>query len=1440
MRYPDECRSKTDAVDAWISCFFLDKKPAGRSFDRNNLKLAATELKFRLSNIPSNSAEANQITKLLKFARDQLKEDPKPTSRTLKQWAGLGYRYLRTRARQVSRLFIRMVRRVRRSRHLQVLSPVIRKRFKYLFAGSLKGKITEDISYEELISLLPKFPNPTNLALVLKRAWYTEGDLTQVSKVLENYPDLVADLNEEDTHLKERILGDIRMMENPIKIPERSDTVAYLPEPGRIMYCVHSTPVFNSNGYSIRTAGVASGAAASGKDMVVVARSNYPWDSQSPELEQVRTVHNISGIDYVHLPGTSGIADPIDDYIISAADAFVREALLQRPSLIQAASNYQVGMAALLAARRLGVPFVYEVRGLWELTQLSYKPSWADSERFNLKVDLETYVCTNADRILAITEEVKQVLVERGVPADRISLLPNAADPERFWPLPKDKKLAEKIGLRDSACILGYAGSLVEYEGLDLLISATKKLRDQGLDVQLLFLGSGPGEQNLKKQVKTLELDEDVKFLGRQKPDDIAKYFSLFDIMPCPRVSTPVTEIVSPLKPLEAMASAKAVVLSDVGPHLTLSGENQERAAIFTAGDPNSLADVLANLIEDAELRANFGRQGRQWIKTARNWDVLGHKLGAQYQIAEDFHHSQIVTSKRLTELKVGLIADEFTTKTITPSFGEVRLLSRSNWPQQLAGLDLIFVESAWEANNGEWHHGVGHYSDEEFADLAELLEEARSKSITTIFWNKEDPVHTSRFLAAASACDYVFTTDANLVPKYLAAGRGSVISAAATAFYAEPSIHNPLPGEKPIEDTVCYAGSFYGDRYKRRSAELLAILDACVGQGLAIYDRQANISNSTYHFPAHLRKYVRGGVPYNEILDVYRSHLANINVNSVADSPSMYSRRAVEIAACGGVVLSGPGRGIADSFGDAIITTGDPELWESYLHRWAKYPVARSAEAWRQFRSTYRSHTTRTALTVMLRTAGINISPDPLPRWGAIVDPGQERIIDSVKLQSWPPVVITDGEEIDFAAADYWAKITDRVPRTWAEDQLWATQFGQWDRIIPKTIKEDEKVRALYSPGSETTTAGMVATALITDTDLATAVTKSGTNPIIAHTIGSPKLTANPTTAKSLIGRTLLVAGHDLKFAQSLISAAEQAGAEVILDNWSGHNIHDEEVSSQLLAKADIVLCEWGLGNLKWYSENISKSQRLVVRVHSQEIFLPYLADVKHENVSAYIFVGELIRQTAIASHAVPAEKTLVIPNVVDTVGLDLPKYDDAEFHLGFVGSVPKSKRLDRALDLLELLQKQDSRYRLIVKGKTSHDYPWMAKRPDELAWYQELDARIEKITETYPGSVVFDGHGSDMVEWYRKIGIAISTSDFESFHLTISDGAASGAKPVCLAWRGADAIYPADWLAVSVEEMAEMILNRPYTPEKYKEVAVELFDMDNTLQRLISTISG
>ncbi|MGO0577030.1 glycosyltransferase [Ornithinimicrobium panacihumi] len=1292
-------------------------------------------------------------------------------------------------------------------------------------------KRPSECTYEELKQRLDERPTAEALGYVINRAWFGHGLVHEPAALLDAWPDLADSLTPATKVITGRIAGARRIAADARGwIPDRSLGVAYVPERNRLMYCVHSTPAYNSNGYSTRTRGVASALVSNGVQVRVVGRAGYPWDTKTdvPAPPRRRSITPIDRVDYVHLTGPNEHRDPPDRIVLQMADAFVREARLYRPSMIQAASNYRTGLAALIAARRLGLPFVYEVRGLWELTEASAKADWDQGDRFAITKQLETLVATEADHVLAITQEVADELIRRGVARDQISLLPNGVDTEQFTPLYPDERMRRRFASHSSGepdlPTIGFAGSMVDYEGLDDLLEASAALHDEGVLHHLVLAGSGTAEPQLREIAQERGM-EHVSFLGRLPASDIPRLLSVLDVVVCPRRSTLITELVSPLKPLEAMAAGRAVVLSDVAPNRSIAGLDGKRAVLHRADDPFALAAQLRPLLVDADARRRLGRHARRWVVQERTWVQLGKNIVAAHAQAGFFHLDAASSGRSipLKDLRVAVVADEFTTTTLAAEVS-VTELDRDGWGDQLDRVrpHLVLIESAW-ANSSPWHRGIGYYSDEEHADFRALIDSCRASGIPTVFWNKEDPVHFNRFLRAAVECDHIFTTDADMIPAYLSAATRAK-TASALPFYAAPTIHNPLPASTPFRGGASYAGTFYGERYPKRSKELAKLLDTAAPFGLTIYDRQADSPDSPYRFPPHLQPYVMGGLPYGQVLDAYKSHIANLNVNSVADSPSMFSRRVVEVAASGAVILSAAGRGITETFGDALACSDQVQVWRSWLRAWTTSPEARRAEAWLQMRTVLRAHTAGTALTIVARTAGLRVQAPALPTYDIRLHQTSAEVLSSISAQSVLPTTIYCGDghvpELDLPAGvsiltghpepDHdraILEVHDVLDRTTAEDLLHATRWGRWswvgadDSLTP----EPPYARPSDGPPPDDTTVLMLAS----DAD-AHGMMLSRPARVRPEELGSPR--REPALAKQ---PRLLIAGHDLKFARPLIRAAEERGLTVVLDEWRSHSAHDPERSRKLLAEADVVFCEWGLGNAVWYSKHLHPHQRLLVRVHAQELRRDYLRRINHSAVDRFIFVGRTILDSAVASHGVPRETSIVIPNPVDVDALERPKTGESRHTLGFVGAVPSSKRPDLALDLLVRLRERDPRYRLRIKGHTPDHYPWLGNLPGELAYYEGLEARIASINDSDPGAVIWDPHGDDMAEWFRQVGVAVSVSDHESFHFTVADGAASGALPAVLAWPGAEHLYPTDWLSADLDELVERVLNTEPTDE-------------------------
>lgn len=460
------------------------------------------------------------------------------------------------------------------------------------------------------------------------------------------------------------------------------------------------------------------------------------------------------------------------------------------------------------------------------------------------------------------------------------------------------------------------------------------------------------------------------------------------------------------------------------------------------------------------------GERGQdEWLPPADEFDTV---LSHEDEVTSEIVHAAVAVHARLTkhtdsvslsELTVGVIADEFTERTISGRCRVIRIPRHDAYLSVVAhDLDVLFVESAWSGHEKDWFHGVAYYKDHR-QDIEQVIATARAKGIPAIFWNKEDPVHFRSFAPTAALCDAVYTTDADRIPAYLELGGGRrPATVASMPFYAEPTLHHPLPGAWPEKPTVSYAGTYYGARYAERSEELDGILGAAAQHGLTIYDRQLNIPNSPYRFPARYDEFIEGGLSYDEVLEAYKAHPVHINVNSVNDSPTMFSRRVVEIAASGSVVVSGKGRGVRESL-PAVTASDDPDTLGAVMAGCLADRSMWRASSWDQLRAVRRSYLAEHALAVMFRGAGLPVRLTDETAWNAVVDRLTPETATNLAEQTHPPAAVTASSADDAALAILSAHgipITDSPVTRW---------IAQWDEIESPTWAEDLMHAARFAP---------------------------------------------------------------------------------------------------------------------------------------------------------------------------------------------------------------------------------------------------------------------------------------------------------------------------------------------------------------------------------------
>lgn len=298
-----------------------------------------------------------------------------------------------------------------------------------------------------------------------------------------------------------------------------------------------------------------------------------------------------------------------------------------RPHVLHAHSPVLNAIPAIRVGRRLDIPVVYEMRASWEDAAVSHGTARNGGLRYRLSRGLESWALRRADAVTTICEGLRADIIARGVPAEKVTVIPNAVDVEGFSSGGiADDELKRDLGL-GGAFVLGFIGSFYAYEGLALLLRALPPLVAQDGSIRVLLVGGGPQEQELKRLAAETGIADKVVFAGRVPHSEVPRYYDLMDVLVYPRLPIRLTEVVTPLKPLEAMAQGRLVVASDVGGHRELIRPGIT-GVLFKAGDADALASAVVDLVGHRERWASLRAAARLFVEQERNWkaSVAGYR----------------------------------------------------------------------------------------------------------------------------------------------------------------------------------------------------------------------------------------------------------------------------------------------------------------------------------------------------------------------------------------------------------------------------------------------------------------------------------------------------------------------------------------------------------------------------------------------------------------------------------------------------------------------------------------------------------------------------------------------------------------------------------------------------------------------------------------------
>jgi PEP-CTERM/exosortase A-associated glycosyltransferase len=373
----------------------------------------------------------------------------------------------------------------------------------------------------------------------------------------------------------------------------------------------HSVPLFS--GYSFRSQSIVKFQRCMGLNPVVLTSPKH--GPSAPDFELIDEIR------YYRTP--PAIPAPLDKryiaetlQIMRVARRMEQVARAERVDLIHAHSPLLNGLPALWVARRLGIPLVYEARAFWEDAAVDHGTCAEGDLRYRLSRRLETFVFARADRAVTICQGMRRELIDRGIPGTRIFVMPNGVDTDHFRPQPRANDLVERYRLSGKP-VIGFIGSFYHYEGLDFLLDAVPELVKRMPEIRIMLVGGGKDEARLRARAK--DLSPHVIFSGQVPHDQIKDYYSIIDVFVCPRRRMRLTELVTPLKPLEAMAMGRVVLASDVGGHLELIRHDQT-GLIFKADEPDDFIRQALRACGNGRMRCDIGDAARRYVEAERGW----------------------------------------------------------------------------------------------------------------------------------------------------------------------------------------------------------------------------------------------------------------------------------------------------------------------------------------------------------------------------------------------------------------------------------------------------------------------------------------------------------------------------------------------------------------------------------------------------------------------------------------------------------------------------------------------------------------------------------------------------------------------------------------------------------------------------------------------------
>ena len=394
----------------------------------------------------------------------------------------------------------------------------------------------------------------------------------------------------------------------------------------RVLHVLHTSLPYIA-GYTIRSDYILRYQREHGMNPAVV--------SSAQQIGQDAPLEEISGIPHFRTPLLEGKLPPLvrEFRLMQSLEQRVATAIREwKPDVVHAHSPMLVGLPALYAARRAGLPLVYEVRDLWENASVDRGKFKENSLPYRAAAGAETVLFKRAEGTVTICESLRNAISPRVRDQGALHVVANGVDSDKFTPREAPASAWKRWGLEGKR-VIGYVGTFQPYEGLELLIEAIGEIQKKVPEARLVITGAGGQEEQLKAFTQERSLGHLVTFTGRVPHSEVFDIYAMASLMVYPRIRTRTTELTTPLKPLEAMSMERPVVVSDV-PAMGELVRHGETGLVFRAGDSKDLAEKCVSVLNNPTQLLELGRSARAWILKERYWPSLLSRYQSIYEQA--------------------------------------------------------------------------------------------------------------------------------------------------------------------------------------------------------------------------------------------------------------------------------------------------------------------------------------------------------------------------------------------------------------------------------------------------------------------------------------------------------------------------------------------------------------------------------------------------------------------------------------------------------------------------------------------------------------------------------------------------------------------------------------------------------------------------------------